>query len=75
MSAYPAPTNETVEILRRIEPALGLMAGRLDKIETELRRQGESIAELRGKVSQPYLLPSRPTTSRSLNLVSRSDIN
>jgi nicotinate-nucleotide pyrophosphorylase len=55
MSAYPTPPatgTEAIDILRRLEPAIGVISARLDKVDGELRRQGELIAELRGKVSQ-----------------------
>ncbi len=49
-TAPKLPPDETLEILRRVEPALAGINGRLDKIETEQRRQGEALAELRGRV-------------------------
>jgi hypothetical protein len=51
MTTAPKITDgEALEILRRLEPALESINGRLDKIEVEQRRQGEAIAELRGRV-------------------------
>lgn len=51
--------DEATAILRRLEPALTDVQGRLGRIEervqaveTEQRRQGEALAELRGRVSQ-----------------------
>jgi hypothetical protein len=46
------PPDETLDILRRLEPALTKIDGRLDKLDTELRRQGEGLAELRGRVNE-----------------------
>ncbi len=39
------PPDDAVDILRRLEPVIA-------RIDAEQRRQGEAIAELRGKVSQ-----------------------
>ena len=60
MSTAPKmPPDETLDILRRLEPALAGITSRLDKLETELHQQGQTIvklgtdvARLEGRVSQ-----------------------
>ena len=46
------PDTEALEILRRIEPILARLEGELREVKSDARRQGEAIAELRGRVSQ-----------------------
>jgi uncharacterized protein HemX len=44
--------DEATAILRRLEPALTRVEERVQAVETEQRRQGEALAELRGQVNQ-----------------------
>ena len=45
------PNSEALDILRRLEPTLARMAGDVAKIDERQRKQGEDIAELKGRMT------------------------
>ncbi|MBF0336000.1 MAG: hypothetical protein HQL40_20585 [Alphaproteobacteria bacterium] len=53
MSTAPKlPPDETLVILRRIEPTLEAILAEQKEARADLRRHGESIAELRGRLGE-----------------------
>ena len=53
MATAPRPQpDETLEILRRIEPALAGLTSRVERMDAEIQRHGEAIARMDGRLTE-----------------------